>query len=91
MGAIDMNPRFANYARAQGRTPEQQLELDRQAMPGACMFPFVHWNTARLRQASQEIPEAFIGRRLWKHEAYDEWLTEWVDRHLAEKDADACL
>lgn len=38
-----VNPRYQAYARAQGRTPAQQLEHDRLRWPGGCMCGFILW------------------------------------------------
>ena len=79
---LGTNPRYANYARAHGHTPDEQLEADRIAWPGGIMTGFVLWNSEKLMHASRTIPEAFYMGHLTGHEAYDKWLTEWVDNHL---------
>ena len=37
------NPRFRFYARTQGRTPQQQLDHDREEYPGGAMVGFICW------------------------------------------------
>lgn len=64
------NPRFVNYARAHGRTPEAQLAQENS------MVDFTQWNTARLNEAPKEF---FFCGGLTDHKGYDAWLTAWVD------------
>lgn len=83
----DWNPRYVNYARAHGRTPEGMLAFDKQRLPGACMMEFIFWNRARIVDFSKAHPECFIAGGLKDHEAYDEWLTGWVDQSLVQAGA----
>lgn len=71
---LAFNPRFANYARVHGRTPEAQLDHDRAAWPNASMLPFTEWNGDRIVEFSKEHPEAFTAGGLSDHGAYDAWL-----------------
>ena len=80
----DGNPRFAAYARAHGRTPEEQSAHDRQRFPGGSMAGFLTWNSARWEdwwRAEQEAgraprnvrrDDAIIGAK--EHDAYDRFL-----------------
>ena len=79
----EWNPRYANYARAHGRTPDEQLVQDRKDWPGGTMVGFVLWNKDRLREASREITNAFFMGDLTNHPTYDAWLTAWVDKATA--------
>lgn len=74
MTELEWNPRFAAYAKAQGRTPDDQLAHDKAELPGACMFPFVEWNRARLKEFFAINRSAFICGALTDHAAYDAWL-----------------
>lgn len=86
MTDLAFNPRFANYARAHGRTAAEQLEHDRAAWPGGSMCGFVLWNNAKIAEATTVIPNAFVvGGALVDHAAYDAWLTTEVDRMLDEE------
>lgn len=78
------NPRYANYARLNGRDPESMLAFDKERLPGACMMDFMLWNGDRLREFSKSHPESFTGGGLRDHPAYDAWLTAQVDVALAE-------
>lgn len=77
------NPRYANYARLNGRDPEAMLVFDKERLPGAHMMEFMLWNGDRLREFGKVKPEAFIGGGLRDHAAYDAWLTAHVDAQLA--------
>jgi len=41
------NPRFVAYAKAHGRTPEEQAKQDEKDWPGGCMVGFSQWIQAR--------------------------------------------
>lgn len=43
------NPRYAAYARAHGRAPEDMLTHDRSAWPGGPMCGFILWMSRRWR------------------------------------------
>lgn len=76
MTALSHNPRYAAYAAAHGRTPEDQLDADRLEWPGGIMCGFVLWNSARLQEARAAMPEAFCFDALIDHAAYDSWLAD---------------
>lgn len=44
------NPRYVAYARQHGRTPEAQMEFDREEYPGGCMVGFMLWVQGLLRE-----------------------------------------
>jgi hypothetical protein len=86
------NPRYANYARAHGNSPEDQAAIDRGKLnTPAFDGGFTFWNRDRIRDFQCEHPEAFMpGPRgsgqsasLVDHDAYDAWLTKWVDENKA--------
>jgi len=84
------NPRWLNYCKAHGVTPEQAIDEDENRLgPGmshSCAF--LLWNQVRIREFCAEagvgkvpgwyeweIQSAHIGCH---QEEYDAWLTKWV-------------
>lgn len=69
------NPRFVAYAQAHGRTPEAQLEADRERWPGGIMAGFIVWTRQRWQVWAEEI-----GRRdlevltQEEHDAFTAWV-----------------
>jgi hypothetical protein len=86
MSKLGYNPRYVAYATAHGRSPEDQLEHDRQDYPCGAMFGFTSWNNARLLEFASVSPQSFFtpiltpwdrhgGRpQLCDHAGYDAWL-----------------
>ena len=83
------NPRYANYARVHGKTPEEMLALDGERWPGGKMCGFVLWNSARVHEWKTLVGhphESDLHGRPGKsfaalgmggpndHERYDAWL-----------------
>ena len=77
MSKLDWNPRYANYARVHGNSPEEQILLDRAKWPGGAMAGFILWNRSRLQEYSKINPDAFMHGGLRDHAAYDKWLDEY--------------
>lgn len=71
------NPRFVQFARFNGNTPEEQKEVG---------FLFILWNTERLREFRNLHPECFAFGHLINHGKYDEWLPKRVDELLKQKE-----
>lgn len=73
------SPRYVNYARVHGRTPDEMLDADRVRFPGGRMAGFISWSRARMRAFYAAHPEAFRASpggipRLVDHAAYDAYL-----------------
>ncbi len=76
------NPRYVEFARVHGRTPENQLRHDVEAWPGGKMAGYILWLGARLREFLKSHPEhgmrgGGIGEVLadnTAHRAFDAWL-----------------
>lgn len=73
------NPRFECYAAAHGNAPEMQLEIDELDYPGGCMYGFISWSNARMKEWSkicgvQRDEPGFL--RSENAAAYDVWLSE---------------
>jgi hypothetical protein len=71
---LALNPRWVNYARVNGRDPEEQLAHDREYWKGGSMCGFLLWGREVLAEFSRQHPEAFAFGRLLDHAAYDAWL-----------------
>lgn len=82
-GTVAMNPRYLNYCRAHGKTPDEMLEHDRKEWPGGVMAGFILWHKARLGESMKALPGAWAPYGLTDHAAYDAWLTARVDEMLA--------
>lgn len=73
------NPRFLAFSRSQGRSPEAQLDHDREAAPGGCMAPFMTWISERWVQW-----RSVHGYGRWAplsredHASFDAWLIATV-------------
>ena len=72
-----MNPRYLNYCRVHGRTPDEQHAHDEVAWPGGRMTGFISWMSQQMRAFHAAHPEAFLGGKfhaLFNHETWDRWL-----------------
>lgn len=82
---LDINPRYVNYARANGNTPEEQKAVDAKRWPGGHAVGFTQWNNERIFEYCKAHPEYTgvpNGRPTFlSHEHYDAWLTNWVDEN----------
>jgi len=67
-------PRYVAYALAQGRTPEAQLEHDREAWPGGCMTGFWLWIRERRDEFRRISPESFMYGEIFDYQAWDAFL-----------------
>lgn len=83
MNPAEWNPRYLNYARAHGRTPDEQLAFDEIIWKGGRCTGFLLWNRERIGEARRAIPAAFLHGGVTDHAAYDSWLTDWTDARVA--------
>lgn len=97
----EWNGRFVQYARVHGRTPEAQIEFDRERYPGGSMCGYVLWNKARIHEwktlvnfprcpghPSEWWPGFEAGpatKDTINAAAYDKWLSELPVGHGVEK------
>lgn len=44
---VETQPLYAAYCSESGRTPEGQIEYDKQQFPGGCMTGFIIWAARR--------------------------------------------
>jgi hypothetical protein len=83
------NPRYVQYARAKGKSPEAMANIDDETWSGGRMTGYILWNSARLEEFFKVQPDAFMiegrGRRgaLVDQAAYDAWLVQRVDEMIA--------
>ena len=72
------NPRFENYARVHGRTPEAQLAHDKEEWPGGCMAGYMLWMAEKGREWKKKFfPDDTTPARylvLFYPDKYEEWL-----------------
>lgn len=80
---VAWNSRYYQYARAQGRKPDEQLAHDDEAWPGGKMCGFLLWNGRRLEEF-RRLLGLKSGEPLWDldYKAYDTWLARQVDVDL---------
>lgn len=71
-----MNPRFAAYAKAHGRSPGAQLKHDRSQYPGGSMCGFICWIQGRITAFRREHPEAFVGDAIRNQAAFTRFLAK---------------
>lgn len=75
---VRWNPRYAVFARAHGRTPEDQAQFDETKWPGGCMVGFQLWISQQLREAyaaSQgSVFRDLNGLHVWVQSEWDVWL-----------------
>lgn len=55
------NPRYVEYARVHGRTPERQLAHDEQAWVGGKMIGFLIWHGRRVVEFLHRHPQHALG------------------------------
>lgn len=77
--SLDRNPRFVEYARCQGTTPDEQIAKDRIKWPGGSMAGFVIWNMYRIRDFIKETGVCCVSCH---QDEYDIWLHNWVTKEL---------
>lgn len=79
------NPRYVEYARLHGRTPEAMLEHDRREWPGGHMAGFILFTRARWSEHNKITGRNRDVRASEEHHrAFDAWLPGRVDELRAE-------
>ena len=73
VGEIGSNPRYAAYAQAHGRTPDEMMEHDRSAWPGGCMCGFIVWMSEQKQAFWKVCKSAFLDRYTIRDQAA--WTT----------------
>jgi hypothetical protein len=81
--ADEYNPRFLQYARWRGMTPEAVLAADQKEYPGGKMAGFMLWNDERIAEWCREVGVS----RHWSSVYFTE-ISEWIDKQLAAREKD---
>lgn len=94
----EMNPRYVEYCRAHGKTPDEMLAFDTKRWPGGKMCGFILWNMDKVQEFTSQwkgcrcladVSLALLGdgkgEKKDVHIIYNEWLHEAVNRDLAQK------
>jgi hypothetical protein len=66
--------RYVAFAKANGRTPEEQDAHDDLTSPGACMLPFITWINRNVIAFREAHPAAFCGANIADHDAFTAFL-----------------
>lgn len=75
----DLNPRYVAFARAHGRTPDEQAAYDEARWPGAVMCGFMLWMD-QVKQAFRDAsPGSFIGSSIADQDAWDAFIAAQAD------------
>lgn len=67
------NSRYVAYARAHGRTPDEQVDADRREWPGGVMAGFMLWISARWSEWRRLTGRSFPASAD-DHREFDTWL-----------------
>ena len=76
MGHYEWNPRYVAYAKINGKTPEEMLEVDTVAFPGGKMCGFTLWIQANIRKFKEISPDSFFYGKLHNQYAFTKFLEE---------------
>jgi len=76
--AVGLNPRYVEYCRAHGLTPDAMLARDEEAYPGGCMTGFILWIGARWREWEALTKRGTV-HSIEDHAAFDAWLATWEE------------
>ena len=78
-----VNPRYLNFCRVHGRTPDEQCAYDSERWKGGSMVGFILWMSQQKRAFHRAHPEAFYDpRSSWAivdYAAWDRWLDQTTD------------
>lgn len=77
---MPINPHYAAYSRAHGRSIDAMMEHDRKEYPGGCMCGFILWISKQSQAMYDVHPEAFLERgRIRDGVAWAQWLQDQAD------------
>ena len=69
----NINPRYAAYAKAHGKSPREMMHFDKKRFPGGIMAGFIVWSNARWDEFAKEIKVPRDLASLYGNE-FDKWL-----------------
>lgn len=78
--ANGLNPRFLQYARWRGMTPEEVMAADEEEFPGGKMAGFVCWNDKRIWEWCRETGTD----RHYAGLFFDE-ISAWIEKRMEER------
>ena len=84
-----VNPRYAAYAKAHGKTPGEMLEYDFERFPGGKMSGFTLWIKGKWGEWRELFGPPHDPDWEWHpctqevHEHFNQWLTEFSDKEHA--------
>lgn len=75
----EWNPRYVAYAEAAGRSPEAQIDWDRERWPGGYVTGFVLWIRKRWAEFNTEkgLPVDYPSS-IYSQQEFNEWLSSGV-------------
>ena len=85
---VDVNPRYVLWAKKHGRTPEEQLEADKQEYPGACMCGYILWINEQGSAFAKKVGEPRAIAIVAHQDEFTEYLAESVDNEQAKESQD---
>ena len=83
------NPRYAAYAQAHGRTPDEMMVHDRDKWPGGCMCGFIVWISEQRQGFWEACPAAFVDRHTYTIHDQDAWTAFLVSASKANGGSDS--
>lgn len=79
-----LNPRYVNYCRVNGNTPQKQAELDAFKSKGGKMIPYSSFISEQIGIFRKTNPECFTCGSLTDHKAFDLYLDNLPVKELKE-------
>lgn len=69
-----MNPRYINYCRINGNTPDEQHKKDTKKYPGGPMLGFINFIQNEIGIFKKDNPMSFMCGSLVDHKGFDKYL-----------------
>lgn len=68
------NPRYTNYCRVNGNTPDEQMKIDEENYKGGRMIPFSFFIKNQIDEFRKLRPDCFVCGSLTDHVEFDNYL-----------------